>query len=89
MEENFIITLNLLYLDPERKTKCYNEYFINRYIFFFHTEEFVQSIKIYNSEVCVQRSTSNKFEVDYYKKLENAIKLQYHNEYNIVFLFKL
>ena len=31
-------SLNLLCLVPERKVKCYNEYFINRYVF--HTKEY-------------------------------------------------
>ena len=32
------ISLSLLSLDPERKVKCYNEYFVNGYVF--HTEEY-------------------------------------------------
>jgi hypothetical protein len=38
--------------------------------------------------VCVKGSTCSEFEVDYYGKLEEVVKLQYHNEQNIVFLFK-
>jgi hypothetical protein len=30
--------------------------------------------KKYNSEVCVKESTSNEFEVDYYRKLQQVIK---------------
>jgi hypothetical protein len=41
-----------------------------------------------NSGVYVKGSTSNEFEVDYYWKLEEVIELQYHSEYNKVFLFK-
>jgi len=44
--------------------------------------------KIYNSGVCVKRSTSSELEVDYYGRLEEVVELQYHNEQNIVFLFK-
>jgi len=29
----------------------------------------------YNSEICVNESTSNEFEVDYYEKLEDIIEL--------------
>ena len=39
----------------------------------------------YNNGVYVKGSTSSDFEVDYYKKLEKVIELQYHNEQNIVF----
>ena len=76
--ENASIPLNLLSLDPERKVKCYNEYFINEYVF--HTEEYGEGRKTYNNGGCVKRSTSNEFEVDYYGKLEEIIKLQYHIE---------
>jgi hypothetical protein len=34
-----------------------------------------QGRKIYNNGVCVKGSTSNEYEVDYYKKLEEVIKL--------------
>jgi hypothetical protein len=40
------------------------------------------------SSVCVKGSTFNKFEIDYFRKLEDVIELQYHSEHNIVFLFK-
>jgi len=83
---NANVTLNLLSLDPERKVKCYNMYFVNRHVF--HTEEYGQDRKTCNSGICVKRSTFNEFEVDYYRKLEDAIELQYHSEQNTVFLFK-
>jgi hypothetical protein len=41
----------------------------------FHTKEYDNARKAYNSEVCVKRSTFNKFEVDYYEKLEEVIEL--------------
>jgi hypothetical protein len=31
-------------------------------------------------EFVLKGSTSNEFEVDYYRKLEEVIELQYHNE---------
>ena len=61
-------------------------YFINGYIF--HIEDYGQNIKICNNKVCVHESTSNKFEVDYYGKLEEVIELQYYSKQNRVFLFK-
>ena len=42
----------------------------------------------YNSGVCVKGSTSSELEVDYYGRLEEVVELQYHNEQNIMFLFK-
>jgi DNA gyrase/topoisomerase IV subunit A len=86
LEENASVTLNLLSLDPERKVECYNKYFINEHVF--HIEKYDKGRKTYNSGVCVKRSTSNEFEVDYYKKLEEVIELQYHNEQNKIFLLK-
>jgi len=44
--------------------------------------------KTCNNSVCIKRSTSSEFEVDYYGRLEEIIELQYHSEHNIVFLFK-
>ncbi|XP_052305336.1 uncharacterized protein LOC127904747 [Populus trichocarpa] len=79
-------SLSLLSLGPERKCKCYNGYFVNGYVF--HTEEYGQGRKTYNSGVCVKGSTSSELEVDYYGRLEEVVELQYHNEQNIVFLFK-
>jgi hypothetical protein len=35
----------------------------------FHNEEYEPVRKTYNNEVCVKRSISNEFEVDYYEKL--------------------
>jgi len=35
--------------------------------------------------VCVKKSTSNEFEVEYYVVLEEVIELQYYSEHNIVF----
>jgi len=80
------ISLSLLSLGPERKVKCYNEYFVNGYVF--HIEEYGHGIKTYNSSVCVKESTCSEFEVDYYGKLEEVVELQYHSEHNRVFLFK-
>jgi len=54
----------------------------------FHTKEYGQGRKTYNSGVCVKRSNSSEFEVDYYGKLEEVIELQYHSKHNRVFLFK-
>jgi hypothetical protein len=76
MEGNASGSLNLLFLGHERKVKCYNEYFINEYVF--HTEEHGHGRKTYNSGVCVKGSTSNEVIVDYYGKLEDMIELQYH-----------
>jgi len=70
---NVNATLSLLSLGPERNVKCYNEYFVNGYAF--HIEEYGQGRKIYNSGVCVKRSTSSEFEVDYFRKLEYVIEL--------------
>lgn len=42
----------------------------------------------YKKGFCVKGFISNEFEVDYYKKLEEVIELQYHIEQNRVFLFK-
>jgi len=78
--------LSSLILCPERKVKCYNEYFVNGYVF--HTEEFGHERKTYNNGVCVKGSTCSEFEVDYYGKLERVVKLQYHSEQTRVFLFK-
>jgi len=79
-------SLSSLSLGPERKCKFYNGYFVNGYVF--HTEEYRQGRKTYNNGVCVKGSTSSELEVDYYGRLEEVVKLQYHNEQNIVFLFK-
>ena len=46
LEGNVSVTLSLLSLGPEKKkVKCYNEHFINRYVF--HTEEYGQDKKRY------------------------------------------
>jgi hypothetical protein len=66
-------SLNLLCLGLKINVKCYDEYFINDYVF--HTEEYDQDRRTYNNEVCAKRSTSNEFEVDYYGKLEKVIEL--------------
>jgi len=73
LEENASGTLSLLSLGFERKVKCYNMYFINRYMF--HTEEYEQGRKTYNNDVYVKRSISNDFKVDYYGKLQKVIEL--------------
>jgi len=80
------ISLFLLSLCLERKARCYNEYFINGYVF--HIEEYGHGRKTYNNGVCIKGSTSSEFEVDYYEKLEEVVELQYHSEQNRVFLFK-
>ena len=72
--------MSSLSLGPERKCKCYNGYFVNGYVF--HTEEYGQGRKTYNSGVCVKGSTSSELEVDYYGRLEEVV------EHNKVFLFK-
>jgi hypothetical protein len=78
MEGNVVISLSLQSLDPERKVKCYNRYFINGYVF--HTEEYRHGRKTYNNDVCIKGLTSSKFEVDYYGRLEEVIELQYYSE---------
>jgi hypothetical protein len=80
------ISLSLLCLGPKRKVKCYNEYFVNGYVF--HTEEYGHGRKTYNNGVCIKGSTSSEFEVDYYGRLKEVIEMQYHSEQNRVFLFK-
>jgi hypothetical protein len=80
------ISQSLLSLGPERKVKCYNEYFFNGYVF--HTEEYGHERKTYNNGVCIKGSTSSEFEVDYNGRLEEVVELQYYSEHNIVFLFK-
>ena len=67
--------------------KCYNGYFINEHVFY--TEKYGHSRKTYNNEVYVKGSTSNKFEVDYYEKLEEDIELQYYSEQDRVFFIKI
>jgi len=73
MEDSATISLSLLSLGLERKVKCYNEYFVNWYVF--HTEKYGHWRKTYNSGVCIKGSTSSEFEVDYYGKLEEIIEL--------------
>jgi len=75
--------LSLLNLGLERKVKCYNRNFINRHVF--HIEEYEHGKKTYNNKVCVKESSYNEFEIDYYRKLEKVIELQYHSKHNIVF----
>ena len=86
MRKSASMSLSSLSLGPERKFKCYNGYFVNGYVF--HTKEYGHGRKTYNSGVCVKGSTSSELEVDYYGRLEEVVELQYHNEHNIVFLFK-
>jgi len=50
----------------------------------FHTKEYDEGRKTYNNGVCVKRSTSNEFEADYFRKLEEIIEFQYYNK-NIIF----
>jgi hypothetical protein len=49
---NTSVTLNLLCLGPERKIKCYNEYFINEHVF--DIEEYDYSKNTYNNEVLLR-----------------------------------
>ena len=83
---NASVTLSLLSLGFKRQGKCYNGYFINGNLF--QIKEYKQGGKTYKSGVYVKGSTSNKYEFDYYGKLKEVIKLQYHSKQNIVFLFK-
>jgi len=46
----------------------------------FILKNMVRIKKTYNNGVCINGSTSNKFEVAYYRKLEEVIKLQYHSK---------
>jgi hypothetical protein len=66
-------SLSSLSLNPERKVKCYNGYFVNGYVF--HTEEYGHGRKTYNIDVCVKGSTSSELEVDYYYRLEEVVEL--------------
>jgi hypothetical protein len=59
--ENTIATLSLLSFGSERKVKCYNEHFVNGYMF--HTEEYEQGRKIYNSGFCVKGLTSSSLKL--------------------------
>jgi hypothetical protein len=79
-------SLSSLSLDPERKVKCYNGYFVNGYVF--HTEEYGHGRKTYNNGVCVKGSTSSELKVDYYGRLKEVVELQYYSEQIRVFLFK-
>ena len=80
---NVCASLSLLSLGLEQKVKCYNGYFVNGYVF--HTKEYGHARKTYNNGVYVKGSTGNEFEVDYYGKLKEVVKLQYHSKHNIVF----
>ena len=86
MKGSVAISLSLLSLSLKRKVKCYNRYFINEYVF--HTEEYGYGRKTYNNGVYIKGSTSSEFEVGYYSRFEEVIKLQYHSEQNRMFLFK-
>jgi hypothetical protein len=87
MGGNTAISMSLLSLGPKRKVKCYNGYFINGYVF--HNKEYGHGKKTYNNVVCIKGSTSSEFEVDYYGRLEEVIKLQYHSEQNRVFFIQM
>jgi len=50
--ENANGSLNLLFFGSKRNVKFYNGYFINVYVF--HTKEYGQGRKTYNSGVCVK-----------------------------------
>ena len=69
---NVSVTFSLLNLGPKRKVKFYKGNFVNGYVF--HTEEYRQGRKTYNSGVYIKRSTSSEFEVDYYKKIKEVIE---------------
>jgi hypothetical protein len=87
MEMSATVSLSLLSLGPKRKVKCYNKYFVNGYVF--HTEEYGHERKTCNISVCVKGSTCSEFEVDYYGKLKEVVKLQYHSEHNKVFFIQM
>ena len=87
LEMNASVTFSSLSLGPTRNVKCYNGHFINGHVF--HTEEYRHGRKTYNNEVCVKGFTSNEFEVDYYRKLEDVIKLQCHSKHNIIFFIQI
>jgi len=72
------ISLSSLSLGPERKVKCSNGYFVNRYVF--RTEEYEYGRKTYNNGVCVKGLTCSEFEVDYHGKLKEVGELQYHSK---------
>jgi len=76
----------LVSLDPERKIRCYNGYFINEYVFYI--EDYREDGNTYNSGVCVKESIFNEFEVDYYGKLEkcHSITISYGIKYNCFYL---
>ena len=78
MRKSDSMLLSSLSLGPERKVKCYNEYFVNGYVF--HTEEYGHGRKTYNNGVCVKGSTYSELEVDYYGRLEEVVELQYHSD---------
>ena len=73
MEKSAAMSLSSLSMGPERNVKCYNEYFINRYVF--HTKEYRHKIKTYNIGVCVKTY--------YYGRLEEVAELKYHNKKNV------
>jgi hypothetical protein len=72
------MSLSSVSLGHERKVKCYNEYFVNGYVF--HTEEYGHERKTYNNRVCVKGLTCSELEVNYYGRLEEVVELQYHSE---------
>jgi hypothetical protein len=80
-------SLSSLSLCLERKVKCYNEYFVNGYVF--PTEEYGHGRKTYTSGVCVKESTNSELEVDFYSRLEEVVELQYHSEQNRVFFIQM
>ena len=50
----------------EKKVKCYNDYFVNGYVF--HTELYDNSKRTFNNRVCVKGTISNELEVDHVTK---------------------
>ena len=78
IEKSAAMSLSSLSMGLERKVKCYNEYFIERYMF--HTEEYRHKRKTYNIGVCVKTY--------YYGRLEEVAEFKYHSKKNKVFLFK-
>jgi len=73
MGKSAAISLSSPSLGLERKVKCYNEYFVNGYVF--HTQEYRHGTKTYNNGVCFKGSICSEFEVDYYGKLEEVVEL--------------
>jgi hypothetical protein len=73
---NASITLNLLSFGPERKVKC--SIIGISLMNVFNTKKYSQGRKTCNNEVCVNGSTSNKFEVRHVNT--NKFEVDYHEK---------